>query len=100
MHSCRIAAFLALVGATIGISIWQARATAVYEYKKNEFVVIQNGLSPDKNFAVVSHGEGEYGSDNFHLYLMTEPEHKNIGRLKVGPEILDSAPRRLSSGVV
>ncbi len=86
-----VAGVILLIAVAVGNR--QSGATAVHQYQKGEFAIIASGLSPDKRFSVAAHGEGEYGSDEFHLYLMREPGHRRIGVLEeVGPEILDSAP--------
>ncbi len=71
-----------------------AHATSDRTYKKNEFLTITDGLSPDKLHSMAAHGDGDLGSDNFHVYLMTEPGHKKIGPLtEIGDnEYLGTAP--------
>ncbi len=82
----------------VAAAVRQSGATATYQYRKNELAIIESGLSPDKRYSVAAHGEGEYGSDDFHLYLMREPGHRKIGVLEeVGPDILDSAPDAYSA---
>jgi hypothetical protein len=88
--------------AALAISAWmspacgldQAQATAVHAYKKNEYPVIVAGAAPNRLYSITSHGRGELGDVNFHLYLTAEPAHKIIARLpSIGPQdILDSAP--------
>ena len=84
-----------------GLSIWivslflifPAYATMNYSYGKNEYPIVDGGLAPNNRYSVASHGEGDYGYDNFHLYLMAEPKHKKLGQLAgVGPELLDTGP--------
>jgi hypothetical protein len=72
----------------------QVHATSNYAYKKNEYPVIQGGYAPNKLLSVASHGNGEFGYDDFHLYLMAEPAHRKISRLPaIGPDdVLDTAP--------
>ncbi len=65
------AALLALGGAP-------ARATSVHDYAKDEYAIIRNGLAPSGRLSVASHGEGELGGDNFHVWLMAEPGHRRI----------------------
>jgi hypothetical protein len=83
------------------ISIWfavllsgvQANATSNYSYQKNEYPTVKDGLSPSKKLSVAAHGEGDYGYDNFHLYLMVEPTHEKLARLDgIGPEMVDTGP--------
>ncbi len=69
-----------------------AFATATYKYKKGEYVTVEKGMSPDRHNSVAAHGDGDYGGDNFHLYLMKEPGHSRIGPLEEVNEILDTAP--------
>jgi hypothetical protein len=75
-------------------AINQPGATAVHAYKKNEYPVIVAGAAPNKQLSITSHGGGELGDINFHLYLTAEPAHKIIATVpSVGPhDILDSAP--------
>jgi hypothetical protein len=71
-----------------------AQATASHTYQPNEYLVIHDGLAPNKRHAIAAHGSGEDSGTDFHLFLMTEPAHKKLARL---PDIsshnnLDSAP--------
>ncbi len=83
-----ISAWLVTAGAVDPVG-----ATANYAYKKNEYPVIAGGSAPNKLLSIASHGDGELGDDNFHLYLMAEPAHKIIARLEsIGPDnVLDTA---------
>jgi hypothetical protein len=67
-----------------------AYATSNYNYKPGEYVVIVDGRSPDGRYAIASHGDGEYGYDNFHLYLMDAMTGKNIGPLEEIKDTLDT----------
>jgi hypothetical protein len=71
-----------------------AHATAVYDYKINEYVVVDHGRAPNGKFSIAAHGEGQGGSDNFHLYLMAEPAHEPVAALPSidSHVILDSGP--------
>ena len=82
--SLAVAASLALV---------PARATSEYKYGKDEYVTIRNGLAPNRQLSLASHGGGEDGDDGFHVWLMTEPAHRRIVALEGISEdkILDSA---------
>ena len=62
----------------------EARATANYEYKPNEYVQINGGLSPDGQYSIRAHGEGELGTDNFHLYLFDAKAGRKIGPIEDG----------------
>jgi hypothetical protein len=72
----------------------QVHATSNYTYKKNEYLVIEAGYAPNKLLSIASHGNGEDGSDDFHLYLMAEPAHLKIAQLPaIEPDdILDTGP--------
>jgi hypothetical protein len=71
-----------------------AAATSASPYKKDEYPIISHGLAPNKQVSIAAHGEGEDGSDNFHVYVMEEPEHKRKAILAgVGAnDMLDSSP--------
>lgn len=60
-----------------------AMATSSYTFKKGEYVTIASGLSPDKKMSIAANGDGEFGDENFYLYLMAEPAHKVISRITV-----------------
>jgi hypothetical protein len=66
-----------------------ASATAEYDYKPGEFLVIKDGKSPDKKFSIVS-GENQKGE--FGVYLMDAQTKKMIGRLEEVATDLDTAP--------
>src|ERR1700759_1019925 len=68
-----------------------ARATSEYRYGKNEYVVIRDGLAPNKQLAVAAHGWGENNDDAFHIWLMTEPAHRRLVPLANIKDALDSA---------
>ena len=75
-------------------AIAPSRATSNYEYAGGEYAVIRAGLAPDKKMSLASHGEGELGDGDFHVWLMSEPGHRPIMAL---PDIgsdnnLDTAP--------
>lgn len=65
------------------------RATATYDYKPGEFLVVEGGKSPDKKFAIVS---GVDKKENFRVCLMDAPTKKLIGPLEEVATDLDSAP--------
>jgi hypothetical protein len=71
-----------------------ARATSNHEYGKDEYAVIRDGLSPNKQMSLASHGEGELGDENFRVWLMAEPAHSKIVVLPdISPDNnLDTAP--------
>ena len=66
-----------------------AGATAMYDYKPGEFLVIDSGTSPDKKFSIVS---GENKSGEFGVYLRDAQTKKLIGQLEEVATGLDSAP--------
>jgi len=68
-----------------------AFATSNYEYKPGEYVTITNGISPDGRFAIATHGEGDLGYDNWHVYLMDARTGKKIGPLEEITDPLDTA---------
>lgn len=71
-----------------------ARATCNYGYAKDEYGIIHNGLSPDKRMSLASRGEGEFGDENFRVWLMTEPNHRKVVALNdiSADNNLDSCP--------
>ena len=60
------------------------------QYKPGEYVTITNGKSPDGNYAIAAHGEGDLGDDNFHLYLMDGKTGHKIGPLEEIKDPLDT----------
>jgi hypothetical protein len=56
-------------------------ATSEYHYGRNEYVIIQDGLAPNKRLSIAAHGAGEGGGDDFHVWLMAEPAHKRLAIL-------------------
>jgi hypothetical protein len=66
-----------------------AGATATYDYKPGEFLVIDGGTSPDKKFSIVS---GENNAGEFGVYLRDAQTKKLIGQLEEVATGLDSAP--------
>lgn len=87
IRSLAVTALVALAGAT-------AHATSAYEYAKDEYAVIRDGLAPNKQMSLAAHGEGELGDGNFHVWLMAEPAHRTIVALPdISPDNnLDTAP--------
>lgn len=67
-----------------------ARATSNYNYKPNEYVVVNNGRSPSGQYSIASHGEGELGYENFHIYLINARTGKKIGPLEEIAGTLDT----------
>src|SRR5271165_3148647 len=66
-------------------------ATSNYEYKPGEYVTITEGVSPDGRYALATHGEGDLGYDNWHVYLMNAQTGKRIGPLEEITDPLDTA---------
>jgi hypothetical protein len=69
--------------------VFGARATATYDYKPGEFLVIDGGKSPDKKFSIVA---GEDKTGDFGIYLMDAKTKKRLGPLEEVATTLDSAP--------
>ena len=66
-----------------------AGATAMYDCKPGEFLVIDGGTSPDKKFSIVA---DESKSGDFGIYLKDAQTKKLIGQLEEVATGLDSAP--------
>lgn len=64
-------------------------ATATYDYKPGELLVVEGGKSPDKKFSIVS---GEDKKEHFGVFLMDAQIKKIIGPLEEVATDLDSAP--------
>ena len=78
--------------ATVALSlafVAHAGATASYDYKPGQFLVIHGGTSPDKKFSIVS---GENKAGEFGVYLRDARTKKLIGQLEEVAIDLDSAP--------
>ena len=65
-----------------------AGATATYDYKPGQFLVIDGGTSPDKMFSIVT---GETKAGEFGVYLRDAQTKKLIGELEEVATGLDSA---------
>jgi hypothetical protein len=74
---CRFVISLA-AAVSVAFAIAPARATSNYEYKKDEYAPIRDGLAPNKLTSLASHGNGELGDEDFHVWLMSEPSHRRI----------------------
>jgi len=81
----RVAIALALSLAFVA----HAGATAMYDYKPGEVLVIDGGTSPDKKFSIVA---GENKAGEFGVYLRDAQTKKLIGQLEEVATGLDSAP--------
>lgn len=71
-----------------------AGATSEHQYGKNEYAVIRHGLAPNRELSLASHGAGELGDDDFHVWLMAEPAHRKVVALDdiASDNNLDSDP--------
>jgi hypothetical protein len=59
-----------------------ARATSNHQYAKGEYGVIRHGFAPNRQVSLASRGEGEFGDEDFHVWLMAEPAHRKIAALE------------------
>jgi hypothetical protein len=73
------------------LSVISVRATSNYEYGRDEYLTITNGISPDGKIAITAHGGGELGDEDFHLYLTDVSSGKKIGPLEEITEYLNTA---------
>jgi len=71
-------------------ALGSAFATSNREYRPNEYVVINGGLSPNRKYSIAAHGRGELGYENFHIYLMNAAAGKKIGPLLEIKDTLDT----------
>jgi len=67
-----------------------AGATANRTYGSNEYDTIMRGISPDGKWAVTTHGDGDLGYDNFHVYLTDALTGKKVGPLEEIAGTLDT----------
>jgi hypothetical protein len=74
-----------------GVFVVSALATSNYEYKPGEYVTVSGGKSPDGRYLIATHGEGDLGYDNWHVYLMDAQTGKKIGPLEEIKDPLDTA---------
>jgi len=83
---------LAFVCLTFGFCclVPSSYATSNYTYKPGEYVVVKNGRSPNGQYSIATHGEGELGYDHFHVYLMDARTGKKIGPLEEIQDTLDT----------
>ena len=73
--------------------VWaeQVAATDNHSYQAGEYAIISGGESPNGRWSISAHGNGLDGSDEFHLYLMSEPTHERLIPLSTGTH-LDTGP--------
>ena len=76
-------AILSLIAFAI---VTEITATATYDYKPGEYLVAKDGLSPNKQFAIVC------GDDKFGVYLMDAKTKELLGKLEEVAKGLDTAP--------
>jgi hypothetical protein len=70
-----------VLAALLALGIAPVRATDTHDYTSGEYAIIRDGLAPDKRKSLAAHGDGEGGSENFHVWLMAEPAHRRIAAL-------------------
>jgi len=68
------APLLLFLTALLLAAVPMARATSNYDYKKDEYLPISNGTSPDKKWTIKAHGDGDLGSPtSTFIWRMTPP---------------------------
>jgi hypothetical protein len=85
---------LPILVALLVLGLAPARATDTHDYGRDEYAIIHNGMAPNKRLSLAAHGDGDGGSDNFHIWLMSEPAHRRIVALdNIGSDNnLDTGP--------
>jgi len=85
---------LAALIAFLALGLVPAQATDSHDYAQDEYAIIRDGLAPNKQMSLASHGADENGNGEFHVWLMAEPAHRRLSPLPgIGPEgILDTGP--------
>ena len=86
-YSHRMQAILACTFLLFTTAAW---ATSNHEYGADEYDTVAGGVSPDGKYAITAHGGGDYGYDNFHIYLTNAVTCKKIGPLEEIKEVLDT----------
>lgn len=83
-----------ILASLVAFAIAPAHATSNYGYAKDEYVIIRDGLAPNKKISLASHGDGELGDADFHVWLMAEPAHRRLMALSdiSSDNNLDTAP--------
>jgi hypothetical protein len=59
-----------------------SNATAVHSYRPGEYDLIDHGLSPNKEYAIMAHGDSEGNPENLRLFLFDARNHRRIGPLE------------------
>ena len=85
-----VVAVALLLGAAFAAT--SARATAEHDYKKNERLIIDGGLAPNKKLAI---SVGLAGDKGPYFFVTTEPAHEVAARLEGIALELDTAPEAL-----
>jgi hypothetical protein len=85
-------ALSAILAAMLALATAPVRATDEHQYARGEYAIIRDGLAPDKRTSLASHGDGDGGYDNFHVWLMAEPAHRKLMALDDINARLDSGP--------
>ena len=83
--------FITIIGFSLIGMAQPSMATAEYHYKPNEYVTVVDGQSPNGQYSIATHGEGDSGFTNFHVYLMDGKTGKKIGPLEEIKIVLDTA---------
>jgi hypothetical protein len=87
----RILSQIATLGLLLLAFVGEASATAEYDYKLGEFLVIDGGKSPDKKFSIVS-GDPDKKGGFGGVYLMDAQTKEVLGKLEDVAINLDTAP--------
>ena len=74
----RLRALPLILSALLALGSVPARATDSHDYGKDEYVIIRDGMAPNKQLSLTAHADGEGGVENFHVWLMAEPAHQKI----------------------
>jgi len=99
---------LPILAVLVALGFAPAHATDSHDYGTDEYAIIHDGMAPNKRLSLAAHGDGDGGSDNFHVWLMAEPAHRkivplgNIGsdnNLDTGPNAYHAQWRADSRGV-
>jgi hypothetical protein len=68
-------------------------ATAEHRYGPGEYDLIDHGLAPDQQYAIVAHGDREGNPEHLRLFLVDARTYRRIGPLEeVNDAGLDTAP--------
>jgi hypothetical protein len=81
---------LSLIATLLVFAAAPTRATDEHEYAKGEYLIIRDGLSPDKRVSLAAHAGAD--GQGFHVWLMAEPAHRRIMPLAEIAARLDTGP--------